>query len=352
MVLPIKNIQWLDTLRSLATLGVIIIHVSTPTVKMIYGKNMEFWWIGNFTDSAVRFAVPLFLMLSGATLLTKEYKLAEYYKRRITRVLFPFIFWMVAYCIYRWIILTPTQQPRTFSTILQWGTDLFLKEGISKHFWYIYMILFIYLFIPFIGKGLRKINNSIILYILAGWLILTFVCRSVPLNLYCWSEEYWSKLLGYFLYTGYLLLGYLLSKSTIITRKIRWYSSIIFILSIFISAVSTYIFSKEAHKLDLRIYSYLTVNSIIQTIAIFLIIKDSKIKNKYLLMIQQAISNYSYGIYLVHILVIGIFFNNGIFWTMAHPLISLPLISLMTLVTSFIIIYILRKIPFGIYISG
>ena len=352
MVLPIKNIQWLDTLRALATLGVIIIHVSTPTVKMIYGKNMEYWWIGNFIDSSVRFAVPLFLMLSGATMLAKEYKLGEFYKKRITRVFFPFIFWMITYLIYRWIILTPIHQPTTFSTMLHWGTDLFLKEGISKHFWYIYMILFIYLFIPFIGIGLRKLNNSTILYILAGWLILTFICKSVPLNLYCWSEEYWSKLLGYFLYTGFLILGYYLSKLVIKIHKIRWYSFIVFILSILISAFSTFIFSEGAHKLDLRVYSYLTVNSIIQAIAIFLWMKDSNIRNKYILMLQRAISNYSYGIYLVHILVIGIFFNNGIFWTMAYPLISLPLVSLMTLVTSFIIIYILRKIPFGIYISG
>ena len=99
-------------------------------------------------------------------------------------------------------------------------------------------------------------------------------------------------------------------------------------------------------------YSYLTVNSIVQTIAVFLWIKDSTIKNKYILVFQKAISNYSYGIYLVHIIVIGIFFNHGIFWTMAHPLISLPLVTLMTLLTSFLIVYILRKIPFGKYISG
>ncbi|MDP4239108.1 MAG: hypothetical protein Q8904_06510, partial [Bacteroidota bacterium] len=86
--------------------------------------------------------------------------------------------------------------------------------------------------------------------------------------------------------------------------------------------------------------------------AIFLWIKDSGVKNKYLLLLQRTISNYSYGIYLVHILVIGIFFSNGIFWTMAHPLVSLPLVTLMTLMTSLFIIYILRKIPFGKYISG
>jgi len=214
------------------------------------------------------------------------------------------------------------------------------------------MILFIYLFIPFIGKGLRKINNTLILLILAGWILLTVLCSSVPLSLYGWSGGYGSKLLGYFLYTGYLILGYYLSKLEIKLPRIRWYSSFIFIISIIVSAVLTYLFSKVAHKPDLRMYSYLTVNSIVQTIAVFLWIKDSTIKNKYILVFQKAISNYSYGIYLVHIIVIGIFFNHGIFWTMAHPLISLPLVTLMTLLTSFLIVYILRKIPFGKYISG
>ena len=108
----------------------------------------------------------------------------------------------------------------------------------------------------------------------------------------------------------------------------------------------------HTHRLNLRMYSYLNINTIIQSISIFIWFKDSVIKNKILSILQRLISNYSYGIYLVHILVIGVFFNNGIFWTMAHPLISLPLVTLMTLITSFIIIYILRKIPFGKYISG
>ena len=63
-------------------------------------------------------------------------------------------------------------------------------------------------------------------------------------------------------------------------------------------------------------------------------------------------SNYSYGIYLVHIMVIDTFFRNGIFWTMAYPLISLPVVVMLTLITSLGIIFLLRKIPFGKYISG
>lgn len=347
-----NNIQYLDTLRALAMLGVIIIHISSPLVNMTWSKNMPYWWIGNVVDSAVRFAVPLFLMLSGATMLGKDDKLSEFYKKRFVRVLVPFLFWMVVYWIYRWTVLPPKQQPQDFKAILNWATNLFLKEGVSKHFWYIYMILAIYLFVPFLGKGIRKLNLSMVSNILLLWVVVTFGCKSMPLNMYGWAGDYGSKLLGYFLYSGYLILGYYLYQLPVTSPKIRFLAAAVFILSVMISAVSTYFFSKNAHKVDLSMYSYLSINVIIQSIAIFVWVKDLSIKNKRISLIQSTISNYSFGIYLVHIMVIGIFFQNHIYWSFAHPLISLPLLTAMVLVCSYGIIYLLRKIPLGKYISG
>jgi surface polysaccharide O-acyltransferase-like enzyme len=347
-----NNIQWLDTLRALAMLGVIVIHISSPLVNMSYGENMHYWWIGNIADSTVRFAVPVFLMLSGATLLGKEYKLGEFYKRRFTRVLMPFLFWMIVYWAYRWLMLKTWQQPHELQAILSWAGKLFLKEGISKHFWYVYLIVFIYLFVPFLGKGLRIMNQFVISSILFLWIILTFAFKSVPLNMYSWSGDYGSKFGGYFLYTGYLMLGYYLIKLPVYSRKIRYLAAIIFILSVAVSAVCTYFFSHKAHKIDLSMYSYLSVNTIIQSIALFMWIKDTSIKNKYISLVLSTISSYSYGIYLVHIMIIGILFQNGIYWNVAYPLISLPLLLLIVLVCSFVIIFALRKMPGGKYISG
>jgi len=347
-----NNIQYLDTLRALAMLGVIIIHLSSPLVKMTYGRNMPYWWIGNVADSALRFAVPLFLMLSGATMLGKEYKLGEFYKKRVLRVLVPFLFWIVVYWVYRWVNLSPKIQPHDFQGTLQWGINLFLKEGVSKHFWYIYMILFIYLFVPFIGKGLRKLNLSAISNILLLWAVLAYVLKSVPMNMYSWSSDYGSKFLGYFLNSGYLVLGYYISKLPVFSSKIRISAAGIFALTVVISSVATYFFSQKAHSLDLSMYGYLSVNTMIQSIAIFVWTKDLWIKNTFISTIYSNISNYSYGIYLVHILIINILFDHGIYWNITHPLISLPLLTLVVLTCSFVIIFVLRKIPGGKYISG
>jgi surface polysaccharide O-acyltransferase-like enzyme len=340
----------MDALRMIATIAVITVHVSTPVVKMVFGVNMGYWWIGNVVDSTVRFCVPAFLMLSGATLLTKEYSIGEFYKKRMMRVLVPFLFWIPVYWIFRWITL-PYQQPKTIETIFKWAIDLFLNEGISKHFWYIYMILFLYLFIPFVGKPLRKMSKNSVLYILIAWFLLNGIHMTNIINMNNWPALV-NKVYYYFRNGGYMVLGFYLINFKVTLTRTRIIAACVFILSIAWSAIATYFSSKKINNVELSYYGYLSINSIVQSIAIFFLIKDSTIHNKILVWLRNIISDYSYGIYLVHIIVIGVFFDNGIFWTMAHPLISLPTIILSTLVVSICIIFLLRKIPFGKYISG
>jgi surface polysaccharide O-acyltransferase-like enzyme len=214
------------------------------------------------------------------------------------------------------------------------------------------MILFIYLFVPFLGKGLRKLSLPIVSNLLLLWVVLTFIFKSVPLNMYNWSTDYGSKFGGYFLYSGYLVLGYYLSKLPTTSPKFRFWAGAIFTISVLVSAISTYAFSQHAGHLDLSMYGYLSANTIIQSCALFIRIKGLKTKNARTSIIYSQISNYSYGIYLVHIIIIGILFRNGIYWNFAHPLLSLPLLTIGVLVCSFLIIFVLRKIPFGKHISG
>ncbi len=352
MVAKTTNISYYDTLRALATLGVIIIHIASPLVNMTYGKNMQFWWVGNLIDSGARFAVPVFLMLSGATLLAKECSFYEFYKKRFLRVFVPFIFWLLIYWGYRYLMLLPHQKPLDFSATINWAIQLFLKEGVSKHFWYIYMILFLYLFIPFINKALLHFRTKTLLYLILFWLLLTVIFKSTPFNLYGWANNFGSKILGFFLHAGYLFLGYYLSMYVKNSQKLKFSAITVFMLSILFCAIYSYYASKNAGKLNLSMYSYLSINTIIQTIAIFLWIKNIKFENKHVTWLQNAVSNYSYGIYLVHILIIGVLFRNGIYWNFTHPILSLPLLLVVVLICSFGIIYIIRKIPLGKYISG
>jgi membrane-bound acyltransferase YfiQ involved in biofilm formation len=82
------------------------------------------------------------------------------------------------------------------------------------------------------------------------------------------------------------------------------------------------------------------------------LIKGIVVENKYLSQACTVISDYSYGVYLVHIIIIGVLFRNGIYWSFAHPIVSLPLLLLMVLLSSMVVIFFIRKIPGGKYISG
>ena len=341
--------EYLNTLRALATVAVILIHVSSPLVNMTWMRNMPYWWVGNVADSAVRFGVPIFLMISGATMLGRSYKITDFYKRRLSRVFIPFIFWLAFYVGYRWLMLSPTQQNNE-TGFTQWAWDLFLHEGVSKHFWYVYMILFIYAALPLLSAFVRKLNVSQLTIGTLVWVFVAIAGSSMPFNAYNWETDYITKFSGYFLHTAYVLLGYLLSQLPVWNKK---YLAIgIFILTIVISAVYTFWLSNESNKLNLTIYSYLSFNTFAQSAAVFMIFSGLKVKQNFLSRIISTISNYSYGIYLVHIMVIGILFRNGIYWKITHPVFSLIILTLSVLFLSWATIFIIRKIPGGKHISG
>lgn len=343
-----QDIEWLDTLRALATIAVVMIHIATPVVKMAVGKNMEHWLVGNLYDSIVRFAVPIFLMLSGATMLGKEYDLSQFYKKRFMRVFFPLAFWIPVYVIFSWFTVKHPHVHKDFSYFLQWLWKLWEEKGISTHFWYLYLIFVLYIFVPFINILIEKISKKTILIILLVWLAINILTIWFPIL----AMPFVAKIISYLRYSGYLLLGYYLLLVQVEKPMLNIIGWILFFLSWLVTFFGTFILTMLNNKLNLQLYDYLGICSIAQAIGIFLFCKNSTIKNKYVRQVINTISNYSYGIYLVHIIIIGLLFINGIFWTMAHPAISVPSLVIITVLLSFAIIYVLRKIPGGKYISG
>lgn len=72
---------WLDNIRAVSTIAVVILHVAAPILYKYGEITEENWNIGNFYDGMVRFCVPVFFMLSGALLLSKDYELSYFLKK-------------------------------------------------------------------------------------------------------------------------------------------------------------------------------------------------------------------------------------------------------------------------------
>lgn len=85
------RIFWIDKLRAISVIGVIVIHVS-GVILYQYGKVSSFdWWVGNIFDSAARFTVPIFGMIMGATLLSRVESPSKFLKKRLQRLVPPLI---------------------------------------------------------------------------------------------------------------------------------------------------------------------------------------------------------------------------------------------------------------------
>ena len=336
-----EKLIWLDNLRVISTIAVIILHVSAPILYK-YGEISEVIWnTGNFYDGMVRFCVPVFFMLSGALLLSKDYELSYFLKKRFWRIIPPLIFWSLIYIFYDYV-LVGEKSFTLISSIKMIIRNIFY--GSKIHLWFVYTLLGLYLFIPILRKWIKNSNNNEILYFLIIW--FATIIYSLP-----YFKTYLPNipLTNFSGYIGYLVLGYYLSNLTIRNK----YMPIIFIIiGIGITIYGTYYLTHKNNEFSQYFYGYLTPNVLLSSIGVFLILKNFTIKNNAIKKLILFLSNQSFGIYLVHILTLTLLSKIGINWQFANPIISIPITTIICILISSLIIYLLRKVKYGNYISG
>lgn len=341
-----NKIIWTNNLRFLATVSVILLHVSGQ-ILIQYGTVSNFvWWVGNFYDSAVRFCVPVFVMLTGALLLPKTYELNDFLKKRFLRIILPFLFWSLVYILFNYYVKLPQNHQMAPLETVTWGLDL-LRSGSSPHLWYIYMIIGIYLITPIISKWVQNCKENEILYFLIIWLFALIMNQPI-------FERYITDVdFSYFSdFIGYLVLGYYLSVKTFrySKRTIAITSILMVFIGVVVTMMGTYYLTNIDGKFNQYFYGYMTLNTLLVSMGVFVFFKNGNTSTSS--KIIDFISKYSYGIYLVHVLVLFYLSKYGIDFSLMNPIFSIPLVTLLCLLLSTLIIYVVNKLPYGKYISG
>ncbi len=332
-----KRIYYLDILRVIACLAVIMIHSSCDYV-MYKTTNFNFW-VGNIFDSFARLGVPLFVMISGALLLDEKYDYSkEKLLKHIKKMILFFVFWSFVYCLLFNIIGQLFLLEKDFNVYRI--INAFVQG--YYHLWYIYLIIGLYLILPLLRLWVNDKNKKYVEYFIILSLIFNFLIPQIIIIGNCYgsalvgiNDILCSKLCLQYVggFTTYFILGWYINNYEIKHKKLIY---ILGIISILISIFGTYI-------LDLEFYGNLSLHVLLYTAAVFLFAKNIKTKENKLVLF---ISKYSLGIYAIHAMIIYVVNKVLLKINFTNALINIPIVFIITLVISTIGAYIISKIPF------
>lgn len=331
------RVGYYDRMRVLAMTAVVLLHVcaSPATDLAAGGQALSFsWHLANLLDSACRFAVPLFLMLTGALLLNSDSALSvrQVLCRRIPRVLVPLLFWTVVYLVLGWLT-EPGFSPT--NAVLQ-----LFHQPVEIHLWYLYALIALYLLLPVFRLLTRHADRRLVGYILLLWFAFSSLWRAAAglfpaLELPAYANL---DILGG--YAGYLLLGwYLATAPRLPGRKT---CAILAGAGIALTALFTWLMTLRSGELNAVFYQYFMPNVLMTAVGVFGLFRSGR--SKPASKPVTALAALSFGVYLCHM----VFFRllQPVFAALPLPVwITMLLLAAAVWVLSVLLSAILRRIP-------
>jgi len=337
-----NRIIWIDFMKIFSMFAVIILHSSAPILYRFNHIDFSDWMTGNIFEGMVRMAVPLFFMVSGVLLLNskKEEGLLDFFKKRFSKVVIPLLVWSLFY-----ILITKYSHGKNIDIF----THIIYSFNKPQyyHLWFMYSILGIYLILPILKVFIKNSNQQLQWYFIGLWFIagvvLPFFNHFHFIQL--WVKSHLPMMVGYM---GYLVLGYLLAKITI-TKKLFFTALLFIVLGSTATAYGTYYLTNEASKFVGYFHGNFGLFTFILAVAYFIALKyigeNILVKYEKTSNIITLISASSLGIYLIHPMFLRLFNKLG-FNVFAGPAyLMIPAVAIGTFLASFIVIYIIQKIP-------
>lgn len=324
-----QRLYWVDLLRLVAMLMVIAAHCVDIYNATPQDDPMNSFW-GAFIGSLMRPSVSLFAMMTGLLLLPIRESAAEFYKRRIPRVLIPMVLWSAVYYLIPWLTgvagldksVITTLFPFEFSPSQEAGDAMrniaripFTFNGYTTHMWYLYMLIGLYLLMPFFSAWVEKRDSTMTNTYLLLWLCsltLPYLKQLIAPNLF--GECAWNEF-GTFYYfagfAGYLLLGHILARRhhmplrRIIAMGVMLYISGYIITYTGYASMAVQYSYEEAPELLELFWQFCSPNVVLMALGIFLVVQRINITSPRLQSLLAATTRCSFGTYLMHYIFIG-----------------------------------------------
>ncbi|HCJ99049.1 MAG TPA: hypothetical protein DHV72_03365, partial [Serratia grimesii] len=204
----------IDTLRVIACFMIVGIH-STPGFM---NNGTTYDYINAILKSIYHVGLPVFFIISGYYALQIRVKnIAQWYTKKVTRLIIPFIIISFIHFLY---FKNTSLSASIILEYLKLSTTGIMN--VSIHFWFIYVIIAIYIFTPFISIIFSKLSAN------ASAIILLTIISMQTLNSNIYLIGFFGLNLsadtniGIFVWPLYFVLGGLYYKSEIIIKKYNY----------------------------------------------------------------------------------------------------------------------------------
>lgn len=332
-----------DVMRVAAIMAVIIIHVSSQHIVDAFPSA---WWeVSNICDSMVRWGVGVFFMISGALFLdlSRHKTTKELYMKNIFRLVKLFVLWSLLYALYAYAI-NPSMSAGKFMSKMVMG---------PYHFWFLKMMVGLYIITPILRKVVSDRRTEryfiIVTFVVAfitPWLaVLTGFYSHYAQRLFYYNME--DMGIGVVApYVLYFVLGHYLSTYPHGKRN-RHCTYVLGALGMVMTAVATHVVSHHSGAFSKAFFNNNSPFILFMAVAIFTFLFNRYHGQSHAhRSTVAALSRCTLGIYLVHVLVLNVFSDLlGVDSYTLHPVLGIPLLSLVVFALSLLVTVILLRIP-------
>lgn len=332
----------IECIRVFAIFLTIMVHISNLYI-MRY-PSLEGWKFFSAVtyNSIARVCVPLFFMISGIFLLKGEYDRMKYIAR-IKRFVLILVVWSVIYYLDNYGF-TLKNAGKIFVQ------SIFNPSMTSRHLWFMYAIIGIYIALPFIQNMCKNMtreqeNMFLILWVVLSGLDSVYVplaSRYVGMDL---TVSYPVPIINATYYLGYFVVGHIIyerCREVKQRKKITGLCVFSYLVATVLSVAITYLVSMHDHKYFDAMTWYRGILVIAASVALFILIvvNEEKIKGSVILKLSEL----SFGVYLVHYIFVSEIVER---WEVVelNPILFIPLITLGVYVASLMVCWVLKRIP-------
>jgi len=368
-----KRIVFADYVRVVACFMVMLVHASenfygannsglAGNVSMLANEGNRFW-VAFYDGFVSHTSVPLFMMVSAFLLvpLKTGMTMGEFYFRRMKRVLPPFVFFMLLYCL-----LPLLWDGMTWEQSLADLKRLPLNfPSMAGHLWFMYPLIGLYLVIPIISPWLEKATAHevrICLGIVAFASFIPWIHRFVDSEV--WGECFWNQYGAFWYFSGFI--GYFIMAHYIHVH-LDWSKArrivvglVCFLLGSSFTMWSFWWKGVPGQFIETPVIEWAWIfcspNIYVATFGAFVLFTCIRPASGKAPAVITEISKLSFGMYLIHMFFLAPVAQCFIGADPAQPLIPvwccIPLIAVVTYLCSIVAVKLVSYIPYSKYFVG